>query len=329
MIRKSPVSSVLYFFIITLAVSSCVSTKKYDALAAEKDQLRRENLNLKSYKDLTASLKEENGSIGKQLEQSQDLLKSLNAQLNGIKKNYDDLQREYQELSVQKSNILSSTAGEKSELEARLAAKQNELDKKQQALLEQEKSIKSQQAKVDELSKAMAVREAQIAELNSNLDQQRKALSNIRQQITNALSGFNADELQVVQKPDGKVYVSLSQNLLFKKGSDQVDVKGKEAIKALAAVLMNQSEIDILVEGHTDSDGTSARNWELSVARATEVVKLLQSGGVDPQRLVASGRAFYLPVAENDTEINKSKNRRTEIILSPKLDQLYQLIQQE
>ena len=326
--KISNLSALLLLFIL-LIVSSCVSTKKYDALVSEKYQLTRENLNLKSYKDLTSSLKAENASLEKQLEQSQDLLKSLNAKFNGISTNYDDLQKEFQALSAQKSAILNSTAGEKSALEARLAAKQDELDRKQQALIEQERNIAQQQNKVDELSQAMAVREQQIAELNANLEQQRTALSNIRQQITDALSGFNAEELQVVQKPDGKVYVSLSQNLLFKKGSDQVDEKGTEAIIALASVLKDQADIDILVEGHTDSDGTSVRNWELSVDRATEVVKILQTGGVEPQRLVASGRAFYLPVAENDTEENKAKNRRTEIILSPKLDQLYQLIQKE
>ena len=122
------------------------------------------------------------------------------------------------------------------------------------------------------------------------------------------------------------MYLSLSQNLLFPSGSDEIDWKGRQALMKLADALKSNPDIDITVEGHTDTDGTAAKNWDLSVLRATTVVKLLSSYGVPSDRLIASGRGFYAPIASNDTPQGKGLNRRTEIILSPQLDELYNLI---
>jgi chemotaxis protein MotB len=120
--------------------------------------------------------------------------------------------------------------------------------------------------------------------------------------------------------------VSLSQNLLFKTNSDKIDNNGQLAIRTLAQVLTQNPDIEITVEGHTDSDGTADYNWDLSTARATSVVKLLASSGVDPKRITAAGRSMFQPVVENNSPENKSRNRRVDIILSPRLDQLFQII---
>src|SRR5699024_8631452 len=125
---------------------------------------------------------------------------------------------------------------------------------------------------------------------------------------------------------NGKVYVSLSQNLLFATGSDRLDPKGVDAIKKLAEVLKNHEKIDIVVEGHTDDVGSVNRNWQLSTERALSVLKVLQDNQVNPDRLTASGRAFYAPVAPNDSDNNRALNRRTEIILSPDLSNLFKLV---
>jgi len=120
--------------------------------------------------------------------------------------------------------------------------------------------------------------------------------------------------------------VSMSQQLLFRSGSNKLDREGRRAIRQLAQVLRNNQDIDIIVEGHTDTDGETGENWDLSVLRATTVVKELTDNGVDPRRLTASGRAFYEPVASNNSASGKAQNRRTEIIITPKLEELMDLV---
>jgi len=134
-----------------------------------------------------------------------------------------------------------------------------------------------------------------------------------------------------VKLKDGKVYVSLSEQLLFKSGSTKVDPKGQEALKKLATVLQEQKDVNVVVEGHTDNvpmRGTGAiqDNWDLSALRATEIARLLANNGVTPARITASGRSQYVPVAANDSAPNRAMNRRTEIILTPKLDELFQIL---
>ena len=170
-----------------------------------------------------------------------------------------------------------------------------------------------------------------LTDMRRLLDQQRMALENIRQKMTDALVGFNSNELSVFTK-NGKVYVSLQENLLFPSGSAVVNPKGKEALSTLAQVLNTNPDISVLIEGHTDSIPIKSRyedNWALSTARATAIVRLLTNNyKVDPTRVTASGRSKYEPVDSNETPEGRQHNRRTEIILAPKLDELMRLIEQ-
>ena len=170
-----------------------------------------------------------------------------------------------------------------------------------------------------------------LTDMRRLLDQQRMALENIRQKMTDALVGFNSNELSVFTK-NGKVYVSLQENLLFPSGSAVVNPKGKEALSKLAQVLNTNPDISVLIEGHTDSVPIKGRyedNWALSTARATAIVRLLTNTyKVDPTRVTASGRSKYEPVDTNETPEGRQHNRRTEIILAPKLDELMRLIEQ-
>ena len=150
--------------------------------------------------------------------------------------------------------------------------------------------------------------------------------------MSKALLSFNDSDLQVKLK-DGKVYVSLSEQLLFKSGSTKVDPKGQDALKKLATVLQEQRDVNVVVEGHTDdvpiSRGTAGMqdNWDLSVLRATEIARLLTTSGVTPERVTASGRSKYVPVDVATTPVaRQAMNRRTEIILTPKLDELFQIL---
>lgn len=169
-----------------------------------------------------------------------------------------------------------------------------------------------------------------LAQMRELLNQQRQAIENLRKKMTDALVNFKPEELTVSLK-NGKVYVSLQESLLFPSGSAAVNPKGKEALGTLAQVLNLNPDINVLIEGHTDSIPMRGRfedNWALSVGRSTAIVRILtDTYKVDPKRVVASGRSKYEPVDTNETPEGRARNRRTEIILSPKLDELMKLLE--
>ena len=176
---------------------------------------------------------------------------------------------------------------------------------------------------------AYAEQQRKLEQLQSLLDQQKQKAAELRKKMADALSGFNSNELTVTQK-NGKVYVSLSENLLFPSGSAEVNAKGKEALSKLAAVLIVNPDISVNIEGHTDSIPIRTKyqdNWALSTARSTAIVRILTNTyQVDPTKIVASGHSQFDPIESNSTPEGRAKNRRTEIILSPKLDELYKLL---
>jgi len=220
-----------------------------------------------------------------------------------------DLSDKYANLQEQYKNLSSLSSSTADKLSRDLAAKSNELDAKERLLSDREKTL-------DEMRRIIARQDSLTNNLNNIL--------------RNALLGFNSDELSVEIK-NGKVYVSLSDKLLFKSGSSSVEDKGKEALKLLAGVLDKNADIDVLVEGHTDNVPIKTPvykdNWDLSVVRATSIVRILTGDyKIAPTRLTASGKGEYFPKADNDTNEGRAKNRRTEIILSPKLDELMKLL---
>jgi chemotaxis protein MotB len=181
------------------------------------------------------------------------------------------------------------------------------------------------------MQKELDIKGKNLADLRTAIRKQDSITNALRKAVSDALMGFEGKGLTVHMK-DGKVYVSLEEKLLFASGKWDVSKDGISALKDLAKVLENNPDINVLIEGHTDnvplnSQNQVADNWDLSVMRATSIVKiLLNNGKINPTRLVASGRGEFLPVEPNTSAANKAKNRRTEIILSPKLDELLQII---
>ena len=168
--------------------------------------------------------------------------------------------------------------------------------------------------------------------LQDRIQAQKDVMSNLKTSIANALINYKTDELSVYIK-DGNVYVSLEEKLLFKSGSDVVDPKGKEALKSLVSVLNNTKDITVLIEGHTDNVPIKTKqfedNWDLSTARATSIVRIMTTDyGFDVNRITASGRGQFHPIKTNDTDEGRAGNRRTEIILSPDLNEIYKLLYQ-
>ncbi len=176
----------------------------------------------------------------------------------------------------------------------------------------------------------IAAQRQRLQQLQAFIDQQRKATQDLQKKIADALVGFNSSELTVTMK-DGRVYISMQESLLFPSGSAVVNPKGKEALAKVAGVLNTNSDINIDIEGHTDNVPIHTKiypdNWTLSTARATSIAHvLIDEYSVSPVKLIASGRSSYAPIADNSTVEGRAQNRRTEIILEPKLDELMQLM---
>jgi chemotaxis protein MotB len=187
------------------------------------------------------------------------------------------------------------------------------------------------QSQLNSSQEQLASQQERLKQLQTLLQQQKEAVQNLKKKMTDALVGFNANDLTVTQK-NGKVYVSLSENLLFPSGSAVVNPKGKDALSKLAAVLTLNPDISVDIEGHTDSipiRGKYMDNWELSTARANSIVRILVDDyQVNPMSVIASGHSQYDPVAPNSTADGRAQNRRTDIILSPKLAELYSILDQ-
>lgn len=203
----------------------------------------------------------------------------------------------------QYQSMLNVNMTEQEKLNALLNQKKNELNERERTINELQQMINAQNEKV------------------------RKLLSSVK----DALLGFSSDELTVREK-DGKVYVAMSDKLLFQSGSARLDKRGEEALGKLAEVLNKQTDIDVFIEGHTDNKPINTvqfkDNWDLSVIRATSVVRILiKNYNVNPLQIQPSGRGEYMPVDDNETAEGRSKNRRTEIIMAPKLDKLFQMLQ--
>src|ERR1700722_3044178 len=206
------------------------------------------------------------------------------------------------------------------------------LEQEKMALQKSQKDL-SASSQLNQLNSQMTIEEqaARLRTLEGLIQGQRDVMNKLKKTIADALVNFKPDELTVTLK-DGKLYVSLQEKLLFKSGSAEVDPKGKEALKTLATVLNTTTGITIDIEGHTDTipmTGKYEDNWALSTARATSITRILiKDYNVNPHNVIASGRSKYYPVADNITAEGRAKNRRTEIILSPDLTDLFKLLNQ-
>ncbi|MCW3080172.1 OmpA family protein [Segetibacter sp.] len=225
------------------------------------------------------------------------------------------------------ANRVSSLQSNLSDLEARRTTLQQQLEATRK---EATSRLQDASSRLNMSQEQIADQQRRLEQLQSLIDQQRKNTEMLRSKINDALVGFNSNELTVSTK-NGKVYVSLQENLLFPSGSAVVNPKGKQALGKLADVLNTNTNINVNIEGHTDSipmRGKFEDNWALSVGRSSAIVRILtDTYKVDPTRITASGRSKYVPVDTNSTAEGRGKNRRTEIILEPKLDELMQLIQ--
>lgn len=294
---------------------SCVPKKKYD-------ELLRQKLALETGK---AECELKYDSLMKVRNQLLDDTTKLFAKLRETAKLLDEEEDIAAELRADIKDLVEKSSHETGKLTGSLAEKQKQLD-------DLEKSLQAAKKQNDLLAADLAEREKKVQELQKILDDKDKKVNDLKNKIANALLSFKDNDLTITVK-NGKVYVSLAEQLLFKSASTSVDKKGVEALKKLAAVLKEQTDVNVTVEGHTDNVPLQKGymgmndNWDLSVIRATSIIRILVGEGVQPQKLTPSGKGQYLPLAEGNTEATRQKNRRTEIIITPKLDEIFKILE--
>ncbi|MEY3405718.1 MAG: hypothetical protein RL161_1148 [Bacteroidota bacterium] len=262
-----------------------------------------------------------NRSLNSKVEQLKQDSIQLTGEIGGLNQRFTTLTTDYNQLNTYYKNLLNSSGKMNRDLSTQ----------KEQLLAIQENLEKTRKVN-DSLSNSLADREKKVKELEVILSQKEKAVKALKDQISNALLSFKESDLTVKIK-NGKVYVSLAEQLLFKSGSIEVDTKGVSALQQLAKALKDQKGIQITVEGHTDNVGMAKPipfmqdNWDLSVLRATSITRILTKAGVSPRQITASGKGEFSPLVQNSTNENKQLNRRTEIIVTPHLDELFKILE--
>jgi chemotaxis protein MotB len=309
---------ILATFLLFFLSSCIVSKKKYDDLLAQKvrmeadladrnSQIDKATTDLKDLEDKLRQLKEDTTNLGIDVRSSGQRLA--------------DLEKEHSQLNTYYKNLMNSSG-----------KLNRDMAQQQEQLLSIQQNLDKTRTLNDSLSTSLAQREKKVQELEQVLANKDKAVMDLKNRITNALLNFKENDLTIKVK-NGKVYVSLAEQLLFGSGSIEVDQKGVTALQQLAKAIKDQKDINIMVEGHTDNVPISKKsaymqdNWDLSVMRATSITKILNRAGVSAKQITASGRGEFSPLSDNDTPQSKQKNRRTEIIITPDLDELFKILE--
>lgn len=322
------IKKVLLIAVATLTLSSCVSKKVFEDLESKYARLRTQNRNITSelsdaQKEL-AALKKEHVIIDNELAKTAQSLKDVNTEYASAKAQLEALRDSYDALEANSSASIAENAKQNRTLLAQLEAKQAELSAK-------EKALSQEHTRLEQLQSDLADRSSRIDELERVIAAKDASMVALKDAVSKALTDFEGKGLTIEQR-DGKVYVSLENKLLFASGSWTVGATGKTAVVELGKVLADNPDIAVLIEGHTDNvpytgSGNLKGNWDLSAKRATAIVNILRENKtIDPKNLTAAGRGEYAPIGPNDTAENKAKNRRIEVILTPKLDEVTALL---
>jgi chemotaxis protein MotB len=327
------------YFIISLTLGAmafaCVPARKLEEtqakfktceadLAETKKSARENEARLAELKEQMVKFEKEN--VGLKRDTS-----IIGSNYRNLTSKYDKLDQLNQSLMDRMDKLLKGSANDNSKLSGDLQATKEALLKKEDELKGLEARLNKQKTDLDDVSAKLAQRETRVNELEDILKKKDQAAADLKKKLSDALLGFENKGLTITQK-NGKVYVSLDESLLFASGKTNVEARGVEALKNVAKVLEVNPDINVMVEGHTDDvpmkgAGEIKDNWDLSVMRATSVTKImLGSAKIDAQRITSAGRGEFFPLDPSKTTEARKKNRRTEIILTPKLDELLKVL---
>ena len=315
------IKKILLTVVALIFITSCVSPKVYKDLEGKYTNLKKENRNLSNKNETLLNAKNKAENSLRQLQRDYDEVvvqrDKLQSDYNAIKSNYDNLKASYDALEENSSAAIAENSKKNRELLTRLEVK--------------EQALASENARLETLKKELENRSRRVEELESLIAAKDAAMTALKNAISRALSDFEGKGL-IVEQRDGKVYVSMENKLLFGSGSWEVGAEGRRAVQQLGNVLGDNPDIAVLIEGHTDNvpytgSGQVKGNWDLSTKRATAIVQILRENAtINPENLTAAGRGEFAPIATNDTAEGKAKNRRIEVILTPKLDDISKLL---
>ena len=320
---------------IMMAMAACVPQRVMEETKNKLDACDKELAALKKScaenEAKYAELKEQSEKDAKALNGLQRDTSVTGASYRNLTGKYDKLNALNEQLMNRLDKLIAGNEKDNAKLTGDLQYTQEQLLKKQDELKALELRLNKQQADLDALSAELKKREARVNELEDILKKKDQAAADLKKKLSDALFSFENKGLTITQK-NGKVYVSLDESLLFASGKTAVEPKGVEALKNVAKVLEKEVDINVMVEGHTDDvpmkgAGEIKDNWDLSVMRATSVTKIILGGTtIDPKRITSAGRGEFFPLDAAKTPEARKKNRRTEIILTPKLDELLKVL---
>ncbi len=314
----------------------CVPLKQVKELREKYDNCDEQRNFLSGETDRLSS---ENTELKAEIERLQKEIDGMITDTASTAKKYRELKHEYDRLNTMNEELIkssersrSSSEAENKKLMSKLMTMQNDLQEKEDRLKLLESELNQKEADLDKMQDELIKREDRVKELEELITQKDEAVKGLRDKVKAALTGF-ADKGITVEQKNGRVYVSMEAKLLFSSGSTNVGAEGTTAVIELAKALEETDDITILVEGHTDSDPIKTAsiqdNWDLSVKRATSVVRImLANSKIKPGILTAAGRGEFFPIADNNTQEGKAKNRRIEVILTPDLDKLFQILEE-
>ncbi|MBN4070152.1 OmpA family protein [Olleya sp. AH-315-F22] len=316
MIKRISLIAVTLIFI-----TSCVSPKVYKELEGKYNNLKKENRTLSDENETLMSAKNKAENSLRELQKVYDEAvvqrDKLQSDYNALKSNHQNLKASYDALEENSSASIAENAKKNRELLAQLEVK--------------EQALASENLRLESLKKELEKRSRRVEELESLIAAKDAAMTSLKNAISRELTDFEGKGLTIEQR-DGKVYVSMENKLLFSSGSWSVGAEGRRAVQQLGNVLGDNPDIAVLIEGHTDNvpytgSGQLTGNWDLSTKRATAIVNILRENiSINPENLTAAGRGEFAPIATNDTAEGKAKNRRIEVILTPKLDEISKLL---
>jgi chemotaxis protein MotB len=327
-------STVLSIF-FTVIFFSCAAPKVYqETLEGKEDCEKERDEVIKENEHLTVENTELQAKLGvadKELERTKKSHIEEAEEMKRLKGEYQSISKRFEELQNTHNALVNGSDAEARKLIQQLDKTQQDLYTREDQLNMLSQKLDTEKRELDKLKSELESRNKRLTELENLLAQKDEAVNALRKKVSDALLGFEGQGLTITKK-NGKVYVSLDEKLLFQSGSIEVDAKGVSALKKLAGVLEQNKDINITIEGHTDDvplvPGAQHKdNWDLSVKRATSIIRILiENSTIDPKRLTASGRGEFLPVDSSKTAEGRRKNRRTEIILTPNLDEIFDIL---
>jgi chemotaxis protein MotB len=309
---------ILLLLVAAVGLSACVSSRKHNALDTDYRRLMDDRNNINARMNELAN---ENAVVKRRLKELENASKDLQA----VTLERESLQKQLADLQKMMDSQQKDRQSETSTMSARMQRDREALQRKEDELSDRLRQLEQMQTE-------MAQRNKRLMELEDILARKDSAMSALRRKVSDALLGFEGKGLSIYMK-NGKVYVSMEDKLLFRSGSYSIEQQGAAAIRELAAMLAQNPDINVLIEGHTDDvtyrgRGDLQDNWDLSVKRATSVIReLLKNAAVNPQRVTAAGRGEFIPLNTAKTAEARQINRRIEIILTPKLDELFEILE--